>query len=123
MTDHAVVQGLAAGVGGAVLSLLGVDAPTLTAGLIGCVFGASFGPSVGRWHSACLFVAAVCAASVAASVLGPLLAGWLPSLSIAAASKGAALMVGVLLHPIIQGASVVTPGLIKSAAKRFGGTA
>lgn len=124
MTDHAaVVQGLAAGVGGAVLALLGVDAPTLTAALIGCVFGVSFAPPVGRWHAVCLFAAAVCASAIAASALGPLLANWLPALSPAIASKGAALTVGVLLHPIIQGASVAAPALIRSVAERFGGRA
>ena len=124
MTDHAaVVQGLAAGVGGAVLALLGVDAPTLTAALIGCVFGVSFAPPVGRWHAVCLFAAAVCASAIAASALGPLLASWLPALSPAIASKGAALTVGVLLHPMIQAASVAAPAIIRSAAERFGGKA
>lgn len=124
MTDHAaVVQGLAAGVGGAVLALLGVDAPTLTAALIGCVIGVSFAPPVGRWHAVCLFAAAVCASAIAASGLGPLLSSWFPVVTPAIASKGAALAVGVLLHPIIQGASVAAPALIRSAAERFGGKA
>lgn len=124
MTDHtAAVQGLAAGVGGAVLALLGVDAPTLTAALIGSVFGVSFAPAVGRWHAVCLFLAAVCAAAIAASVLGPLVSSWLPAVTQAVASKGVALTVGVLLHPIIQGASVAAPSLIKAAAERFGGRA
>lgn len=122
MTDHtAVVQGLAAGVGGAVLSLLGVDAPTLTAALIGCVFGVANAPPVGRWHAVCLFAAAVCASAIAASAIGPLLSSWLPAISPALASKGAALTVGVLLHPIIQGLSAATPRLIKAAAARIDG--
>jgi len=119
----AVVQGLAAGVGGSVLTLLGVDAPTLTAALIGCVFGVSFAPPVGRWHAVCLFAAAVCASAIAASAIGPLLSSWLPAISPALASKGAALTVGVLLHPIIQGLSVATPRLIKAAAARIEGKA
>lgn len=124
MTDHAaVVQGLAAGVGGAVLALLGVDAGQLTAALVGCVIGVTFAPPVGRWHALCLFAAAVCASAIAASGLGPLLAGWLPALSPAVAGKVAALAVGVLLHPIIQALSVATPGLIKAAAERIGGKA
>jgi hypothetical protein len=124
MTDHAaVVQGLAAGVGGAVLSLLGVDAPTLTAALIGCVFGVSFAPATGRARAVCLFVAAVCAAAQVSSVVGPLLSSWLPAITPAVASKGVALAVGVLLHPMIQAASVAAPGLIKAAAERLGGRA
>jgi hypothetical protein len=124
MTDHAaVVQGLAAGVGGAVLSLLGVDAPTLTAALIGCVIGVSFAPTVGRVHAVCLFFSAVSASAIAAAALGPLLSGWLPDVTPAVAGKGVALAVGVLLHPIIQAASVVTPGLIKAAAEKLGSKA
>jgi len=124
MTDHAaVVQGMAAGVGGAVLALLGVDAPTLTAALIGSVLGVAGAPAVGRWHAVCLFLAAVCAAAIAASVLGPLVSAWLPAIPATIAGKGVALGVGVLLHPIIQGASVAAPALIRSAAERFGGKA
>ncbi len=124
MTDHAAaVQGLAAGVGGAVLALLGVDAPTLTAALIGAVFGVSFAPPVGRLHAICLFLAAVCASAEAASVLGPLVSAWLPAITPPAASKGVALTVGVLLHPIIQALSVAAPGFIKATAERLGGRA
>ena len=98
MTDHAAaVQGLAAGVGGAVLALLGVDAPTLTAALIGSVFGVSFAPAV--------------------------VAAWLPAVSPAVASKGAALAIGVLLHPLIQVASKAAPDLIRGMVDRFGGRA
>lgn len=124
MTDHAAaVQGLAAGVGGAVLSLLGVDAPTLTAALIGSVFGVSFAPAVGRLHVVLLFAAAVCASAVAASVLGPVLAGWLPAISPAAASKGAALVIGVLLHLLIQAASKAVPDLVRGVVEKIGGRA
>ena len=53
MTDHAaVVQGMAAGVGGAVLALLGVDASTLTAALFGCALGALFAPPTTRLKAA-----------------------------------------------------------------------
>ncbi len=120
MTDHAAaVQGLAAGVGGAILALLGVDAPTLTAALIGAVFGVSFAPAVGRLHAICLFLAAVCAAAEAASVVGPVLSAWWPVITPAAASKGVALAVGVLLHPIIQALSTATPALIGAAVDRL----
>ncbi|MDH4392660.1 MAG: hypothetical protein QE285_14715 [Aquabacterium sp.] len=122
MTDHsAVVQGLAAGVGGAVLTLLGVDAQTLTAALIGCVFGVSFAPAVNRWRAVLLFFAAVSASAIAASVLGPPVSALLPSITPAIAGKGVALAVGVLLHPIIQAASLAAPALIRSAAERLGG--
>ena len=124
MTDHAAaVQGLAAGVGGAVLSLLGVDAPTLTAALIGSVFGVSFAPAVGRLHAVLLFAAAVCASAVAASVLGPVVAAWLPAVSPAAASKGSALVIGVLLHLLIQAVSKAVPDLIRGAVEKLGGRA
>lgn len=124
MTDHAAaVQGLAAGVGGAVLSLLGVDAPTLTAALIGSVFGVSFAPAVGRLHAVLLFAAAVCASAVAASVLGPLVAAWLPAVSPAAASKGSALVIGVLLHLLIQAASKAVPDLVRGVVEKIGGRA
>ena len=80
MTDHsAIVQGMAAGVGGALLSLLGVDAQTLTASLFGCALGAAFAPPTTRIKAYLLFLAAVAASAISASVLGPLLAGWLPS--------------------------------------------
>ncbi len=124
MTDHAAaVQGLAAGVGGAVLALLGVDAPTLTAALIGSVFGVSFAPAVGRLHAVLLFAAAVCASAVAASVLGPVVAAWLPAISQAVASKGVALLIGVLLHLLIQAASKAVPGIIRGVAAKIGGRA
>ena len=124
MTDHAaVVQGMAAGVGGSVLALLGVDASTLTAALFGCALGALFAPPVSRWRARLLFVAAVAASAISASVLGPLLSGWLPGLAPAVWSKGVALGVGIFLHPLIQAGSVAVPGIVKGAATRIGGGA
>lgn len=120
MTDHAAaVQGLAAGVGGAILALLGVDAPTLTAALIGAVFGVSFAPAVGRMHAICLFVAAVCASAEIASVLGPVVSAWMPAIPPPAAAKGVALTVGVLLHPLIQAISTATPVVVAAAVDRL----
>lgn len=124
MTDHAaIVQGMAAGVGGAVLSLLGVDAPTLTAALFGCALGALFAPPTTRLKACLLFLAAVAASAITASVAGPLLADWLPALSAAAWSKGAALAVGIFLHPLIQAGSVAVPAIVSGAASRIGGRA
>ena len=120
MTDHAaIVQGLAAGVGGAVLALLGVDAPTLTAALMGCALGALFAPPVSRWRACLLFVAAVAAAAIAASVCSPLLHGWMPGLSPAVWSKGTALGVGILLHPLIQAASAAVPRIVGGVVSRI----
>ncbi len=120
MTDHsAIVQGMAAGVGGAVLALLGVDAPTLTAALFGCALGAIFAPPVSRWRACLLFVAAVAASAIVASVGGPLLAAWMPGLSVAVWSKGVALGVGILLHPIIQALSAAVPRVVDAAAARI----
>lgn len=119
MTDHAaIVQGMAAGVGGAVLALLGVDAPTLTAALFGCALGALFAPPVSRWRACLLFVAAVAASAISASVLGPLLSGWLPGMAPAVWSKGVALGVGILLHPLIQAASAAVPRVVGGLASR-----
>lgn len=124
MTDHAaIVQGMAAGVGGAVLALLGVDASTLTAALFGCALGALFAPPTTRLKAALLFLAAVAASAITASVAGPLLAGWLPAVSAAVWSKGSALGVGIFLHPLIQAGSVAVPGIVKGAAARIGGGA
>ncbi len=122
MTDHAaIVQGMAAGVGGAVLALLGVDAPTLTAALMGCALGALFAPPTTRIKAVLLFAAAVAASAISASVLGPLLAGWMPALSVAVWSKGAALGVAIFLHPMIQAGSAVVPRIVQGAAARIGG--
>lgn len=122
MTDHAaVVQGMAAGVGGAVLALLGVDASTLTAALFGCALGALFAPPTTRLKACLLFLAAVAASAITASVAGPLLADWLPAVSAAVWSKGCALAVGIFLHPLIQAGSVAVPGIVKGAAARIGG--
>lgn len=124
MTDHAaVVQGMAAGVGGSVLALLGVDASTLAAALFGCALGALFAPPTTRLKAALLFLAAVAASAITASVAGPLLAGWLPAVSAAVWSKGGALGVGIFLHPLIQAGSVAVPGIVKGAATRIGGGA
>ena len=124
MTDHAaVVQGMAAGVGGAVLALLGVDASTLTAALFGASLGALFAPPTTRVKAILLFLAAVAASAIAASVAGPLLAGWLPAVSAAVWSKGSALGVGIFLHPLIQAGSVAVAGIVKGAAARIGGGA
>ena len=120
MTDHAaVVQGMAAGVGGAVLALLGVDAPTLTAALFGCALGALFAPPTTRLKACLLFLAAVAASAIVASVGGPLLAAWMPGLSSAVWSKGVALAVGIFLHPLIQAGSVAVPRIVGAAASRI----
>ena len=122
MTDHAAaVQGMAAGVGGAVLALLGVDAPTLTAALFGASLGALFAPPTTRLKAVLLFLAAVAASAISASVLGPLLHDWMPALSAAVWSKGSALAVGIFLHPLIQAGSVAVPAVVAGAAARIGG--
>lgn len=124
MTDHAAaVQGLAAGVGGAILALLGVDAPTLTAALFGAALGALFAPPARRLKAVLLFCAAVAAAAISASVGGPILASWMPELAVATWSKGVALAVGIWLHPLIQAGSSVVPRFIDAAAARIGGGA
>ena len=120
MTDHAaIVQGMAAGVGGAVLALLGVDAPTLTAALFGCALGAMFAPPTTRLRACLLFVAAVAASAISASVLGPLLHGWMPDVSVSASSKLAALGVGILLHPLIQALTASVPRIVGALASRI----
>ena len=120
MTGHsAIVQGMAAGVGGAMLALLGVDAPTLTAALFGCALGAAFAPPTTRIKACLLFLAAVAASAISASVLGPLLAGWLPGVSAAIWAEGAALGVGIFLHPLIQAGSVAVPRLVGAALSRI----
>lgn len=112
MTDHAaVVQGMAAGIGGAVLALLGVDAQQLTAALFGCALGAGLAQPTTRAKAVFLFCAAVAASAITASVLGPLLAGWLPAVSASAWAKGCALVVGIFLHPLIQAGSATVPRL------------
>jgi len=117
MTDHAaIVQGMAAGVGGAVLALLGVDAPTLTAALFGCALGALFAPPTTRLKAVLLFFAAVAASAIVASVGGPLLAAWMPGLPAAAWAKGLALAVGIFLHPVIQAGSATVPRVVGAAA-------
>jgi len=124
MTDHAaIVQGMAAGVGGAVLALLGVDAPTLTAALFGCALGALFAPPTTRLRACLLFLAAVAASAITASVAGPVLADWMPVLSPQVWSKGCALAVGIFLHPLIQAGSVAVPAIVSGAASRIGGRA
>lgn len=121
MTDHsAAVQGIAAGVGGAILSLLGIDAPTLTWALIGCVLGVASAKPSGRMHATCLFVAAVCASAEVATFLGPALAGtW--GLDAPTWRKGLALAVGVLLHPLTAAATEQTPKLVDTIINKFGG--
>lgn len=120
MTDHAaVVQGMAAGVGGAILALLGVDAPTLTAALMGCALGALFAPPVSRLKACLLFLAAVAASADTASVLGPMLSAWFPVLPAATWAKGAALTVGILLHPMIQAGSAAVPRIVSAAVSRI----
>lgn len=119
MTDHgSIVTGLAAGVGGAILALLGVDAQTLTAALLGCVFGASAAKPTSRVHGVCLFAAAVCASAEAAAVLGPMCAlmapaGWGASVDVSMWRRLVALAVGVLLHPLTAAATDATPGLVR----------
>ena len=116
MTDSAtVVQGMAAGVGGAVLALLGADAQTLTAALFGCGLGAMRAPVTGRVRSALVFAAAVAASAIAASILGPLLASWMPVLPGVTWAKASALLVGILLHPLIQAASTAVPRVVDAA--------
>ena len=128
MTDHAaIVQGIAAGVGGSILALLGVDAGQLTAAFIACSLGAIFTPPVSKWKARALFLAAVSATAIAASGLGPLLASWMPGVSPANAAKLAALGVGFWLHPLIQVGATVMPrladwGLNKIGARTDGGT-
>ena len=123
MTDHtAIVQGMAAGVGGAVLALLGVDAQILTAALCACSLGALLAPPTTRPKAVLLFCAAISATAISASVLGPMLAGWWPGLGVAVCSKGAALAVGIWLHPLIQAGAAVVPRIVNAGAAKLPGT-
>lgn len=120
MTDHAsIVQGMAAGAGGAVLALLGVDASTLTSALFGCTLGAVYAMPTTRVRACFIFLAAVAASAITASVAGPLLAAWMPGLSAAVWSKGTALAVGIFLHPLIQAGSTAVPRIVSAAASRI----
>ena len=123
MTDHtAIVQGMAAGVGGAVLALLGVDAQQLTVALIACSLGALFAPPVSRWKALALFSAAVSATAISASVLGPMLAAWWPIAQPHLWGKLVALGVGIWLHPVIQTGATIVPKIMNSAAERINGS-
>lgn len=120
MTDHAaVVQGLAAGVGGVVLTLLGVDAQQLTVAFIACSLGALFAPPVSRWKGLALFLAAVSATAISASVLGPICAAWWTVAPQHIWGKLVALGVGIWLHPVIQGGATVVPKIMNGAAERI----
>ncbi len=119
MTDHAAaVSGLAAGVGGALLALLGVDAHQLAAAFIACGLGAIFTPPVSRRRAVALFVAAVAATAIAASIGGPVLAALMPSISEVAWGKLTALGVGIWLHPLMQAGATALPRLINAAVSR-----
>lgn len=128
MTDHAaVVQGMAAGVCGAVLALLGVDAQQLATAFVACSLGAVFAPPVSAWKARALFLAAVSATAIAASAGGPILASMLPGTSLTGASKLVALGVGIWLHPAIQLVATLAPkvaewGLSVLRARTGGGT-
>lgn len=123
MTDHAaIVQGLAAGVGGAVLALLGTDAQTLTAALCACSIGALFAPVTSRSEAVFLFLAAVSATAISASVLGPMAAAWFPSVGAAACSKLAAIAVGIWLHPLIQAGAAAVPRLVNRGVEKVAAT-
>lgn len=117
-TDHAaVVTGVAAGAGGAALSLLGADAQTMTAALVGCIIGLAAAPPTGRIHAVCLFLAAVCASAEAATWLAPLLATSWPFADVSAWRRMTALAVGVTLHPLASAVSDVVPALVRRFAK------
>lgn len=120
MTDHAaILQGLAAGVGGWVLTMLGVDAQQLTVALIACALGSLFTPPVGRVHATALFLAAVSATAVAASLGGPILVAIWPVLSVVAWGKVTALGVGIWLHPLIKIGAEALPRLVGALVGRF----
>ena len=120
MTDHAaVVQGMAAGVGGAVLALLGVGAQHLTIALFACSLGAVFAPPVSRLKGLALFSAAVAATAISASVLGPMLSEWWPVAAPHLWGKLVALGVGIWLHPVIQAGATIVPKIMNGAAERI----
>lgn len=123
MTDHAaIVQGMAAGVGGAVLALLGTDAQTLTAALCACSIGALFAPVTSRSKAVLLFLAAVSATAISASVLGPMASIVWPGVGAPAWSKLAAIAVGIWLHPLIQAGAAAVPRLVNRGAEKVGAT-
>lgn len=51
----------------------------------------------------CCLLGMACASAVAASVAGPVVAAWLPAVSLLVASKGVALLIGVLFPPADPG--------------------
>lgn len=121
MTDHAaIVQGMAAGVGGAVLALLGVDAQQLAVAFIACSLGAILPKPVSRWTALPVFAAAVAATAVAASSLAPVFAALMPGVSVSAWSKLVALAVGIWLHPLIQVGPTLVPKLVDLLLKKLG---
>ncbi len=121
MTDHAaIVQAMAAGVGGYVLSLLGVNEQLLAAAFIACSLGTLLAPPLSRERAIPLFCAAVAATAIAASNLAPMLAVWLPVLSETVWANLPALGVGIWLHPLIQAGATITPKIAEWAAGKLG---
>lgn len=94
-TASAVGLGLSSGLLGAAMIALGISWPLVLWGILGCVVGLSWAPTVGRARAAALFAAAALLSAKGGAVAAAMM-GYSE-----ATSQGIAAVLGIGFHPAI----------------------
>jgi len=115
MSDVSVPLAAGAGVGAAIVSVLGVEPQALVYGFIGASIGFSFAPSLGRFRATCLFVAVV----MACALLGTWGAVRFFESS-TTARNGVSLILAIVFHPLLSALVANVPSVMDSLLRKIG---
>lgn len=113
---------MTAGVGAAVLAVLGLEPQALAWSMVGAIFGAPLAPPAGRVRQALVFVAVV----LACALLGTIMAEFFNAAS-PRWRNGWSMVLAGIFHPVsaalVKAAPGIVVGLIAGLAARRGGAA
>lgn len=105
----------AAGVGGVVMAVLGIEPQALVWGFVGASIGATFAAPSSRWRAVSLFVAVTCSSAL----LGTLAAAqWLGGTALA--RNGMALLLGIGFHPLMAAFIANMPSVLDGLLRKVG---
>lgn len=105
----------AAGVGAAVVAVIGIDPQALLWAFVGGSIGITFAAPAGRWRAAVVFVAVVFSCAQLGSWMAWHLFG-----DDRLARNGCPLLLGMAFHPLLSASVAAIPGIVKGALRRIG---
>lgn len=110
-----VIGAVSAGVGGLVMSAIGIEPQPIFWALIGATFGLSFAGQTTRVRSIAVFVCVVLTAALVGSLVAEAYfgnsSGW---------RNSASWLVAAFFHPLFSALAAAVPNIVQAGLRRFG---